>query len=415
MNSSLFDAGGAPFSMLDAMKQTGGNVSPLKYYGGSKSSKKENKIIIEAWKCFKKDTKGIKDKVLKARIRNAEALLKRKIGGAEGEGESEVKTEAEAEVEAGAETEGVESNSDEVAKELRELKDKIANVEAGLDLVKIKVGINMDDDSAVKNALETVTKFINKKLESTEQEGGRRSKKHGGEAPGQYAINNIYAPEVGDGVTIGGRRSKKHGGEYASVNVDAASYGLLDTKQAGGRRSKKHGGEYAQVLPETASYDLLDAKQAGGRRSKKHGGNNDTLSSVLANPLADLQNNMLPKMGGTNGNIISNPIANPVAELQNMFPKSGGKKSKKKGGNTDALSSVLANPLAELQNNMLKTGGKRSKKKGGNLEFPGQLDAINSLSTANQVVTGAGSTTSHEATALNPTHTSLGGSRRSRR
>ena len=387
MNSSSFDAGGAPFSMLDAMKQTGGNISPLKYYGGSKSSKKENKIIIEAWKCFKKDTKGIKDKVLKARIRNAEALLKRKIGGAEGEGEgeSEVKTEAEAEVEAGAETEGVESNSDEVAKELRELKDKIANVEAGLDLVKIKVGINMDDDSAVKNALETVTKFINKKLESTEQEGGRRSKKHGGEAPGQYAINNIYAPEVGDGVTIGGRRSNKRGGEYASVNVDAASYGLLD------------------------------AKQAGGRRSKKHGGNNDTLSSVLANPLADLQNNMLPKMGGTNGNIISNPIANPVAELQNMFPKSGGKKSKKKGGNTDALSSVLANPLAELQNNMLKTGGKRSKKKGGNLEFPGQLDAINSLSTANQVVTGAGSTTSHEATALNPTHTSLGGSRRSRR
>ena len=73
MNTSVqaFEAGGTPFSMLNAMKG-----------GGSKSKKQDRKTVLEAWKCFRKDTKAIKDKGLKLRIRRVEQILKNKVGGA---------------------------------------------------------------------------------------------------------------------------------------------------------------------------------------------------------------------------------------------------------------------------------------------------------------------------------------------
>ena len=44
-------------------------------------AKKDHKIVLEAWKQFKQDTKGIKDKSLKMRVKAVESVLKRKVGG----------------------------------------------------------------------------------------------------------------------------------------------------------------------------------------------------------------------------------------------------------------------------------------------------------------------------------------------
>ena len=52
-------------------------------------AKKDHKIVLEAWKQFKQDTKGIKDKMLKMRVKAVESVLKRKVGGF-GEGEDGV-------------------------------------------------------------------------------------------------------------------------------------------------------------------------------------------------------------------------------------------------------------------------------------------------------------------------------------
>ena len=79
-------------SMISSMNSSMAGVMPS--MGGRKSSKsddrnksmdggnkKEHKMLLNAWKDFKEDIKGIKDKVLKTRVKNVESLLKRKVGG----------------------------------------------------------------------------------------------------------------------------------------------------------------------------------------------------------------------------------------------------------------------------------------------------------------------------------------------
>jgi len=434
MNTSSFDAGGAPFSMLDAMnttKQLGGNESRLKYYGGSKTAKKEYKVVMEAWKCFKLDTKSVKEPVLKSRIRYAENILKRRIGGAS---DDEPKGEGEGENE--GEPKSVQENGDnysEVVSQLDGLKNKVTELEAGLAVIQSKLVLDGDDNDAVKKALEIITTFINNKIDTVEQAGGRKYKKKFGGTSGQYAINDIYAKEVGNGITVGGKRFKNKGGEYAQVLPDTSSYNILDAK---------HGGN-GNIISNPIANPLGDLRNIlsknGGKKSKKKGGNKD----MLENPLGDLQN-MLSKTGG-NKDMLENMLSktggnkdmleNPLGDLQNMLSKTGGKKSKKKGGNKD----MLENPLGDLQNMLSKTGGKKSKKKGGNkdmlenplgdlqnmlsktggnLGFPGQLDSVSNLDKINEVVTSAGSgpasSVSHDSNLSNTTatHTSLGGGRR---
>ena len=272
MNTSVqaFEAGGTPFSMLNAMKG-----------GGSKSKKQDRKTVLEAWKCFRKDTKSIKDKGLKLRIRRVEQILKNKVGGDDANGNeiSDENTMPETPVsEVQQEANNTSDQLSGISDRLGNMEKSIATLQQDVETLKINTGLEPDEHKKAVDALNTLTEIVNKYItpkeepgsESSEQSGGKRSKskakkhvKWGGEAPGQYAINNIYAPEVGSSVTVGGKK-KHRGGRVELAPSAPTSYNLLDNGM--------HKGGNSTISITNPLSNLMDAVKTGGKRHSKRGG-----------------------------------------------------------------------------------------------------------------------------------------------
>ena len=375
-----YSASGVPFSILDtlrsqmnggAFKKSGKDFKD-KTSGGVKSKNqfiKDRKLVLEAWKSFRKDVKLVKDKYLKDKIRRVERVLKSKQYGGllndkgeevdengnvinKNEGEVE---EGEVKVEDGVEEKREESRNDDIAI----LKESIDNLRAKMDVVFDNLGINKDkvDSETAKNALKSLTEFVDKcKIEKDSEStftatGGKsRSKKvkKGGnilQDQGQYAINNIIPDKY-----IGGMKLKrvsssriKKGGENTSCNNTTtftnitgsdSSYNLLHNDQP-------FTSQYAQVPPELSPISSLTPISSLSPISSL------TSSSVFdAVPSA----NDVPAQAPMDTNAVPAPIYTNVAPITS----GGGKKKSKKG---------------------------KKSKNGGNFGLPGDLHNILSPSS----------------------------------
>ena len=303
-----FDATGAPFSMLTAMrggekhsqsKDRKDRDRQREKLGGSK---KDHKMVLEAWKSFKKEVKDVKDRSVKLRISRAGELLKSKSGG---DGETNAVPNADPngvpnasptyetndEPEMNEETEGEEPKEDKneatveyLLEQNQKVSEAIDEIQKTLIQIKDKVGIEDDDYAVAMAAIESLTKFVNK--HSAEKMVGGKKKKHiKGGTQGQYELNNIYAPESNSDVVIGGKKQlkkKSMGGTYASTTLE--TYVLPTHGGERRRRSRKSGGEYANAdnssmapdlgvnsQTDVSSYDpnTNHATLGGGRKGKK--------------------------------------------------------------------------------------------------------------------------------------------------
>ena len=259
-----FNAGGSPFSMLDAMK--GGKNKKIHL----DNRKADSKIVREAWKNFNKDVKSVKDKYLKEKLRLVGGFFKNKMyGGVESDEPNENEP---ASVEEPAPTDESESIDDK----LKVIKDTVNGLVEKVTNLEATVGIsNKTSYEKAKAALEDLTEFVEahqeEQQQQEEQNGGKKNKsksnkkkhvKRGGELPGQYAINNIYNPENGSSVTLGGKKksNKKRGGNNELASVDPNSYNLLK----GGNS-----------LPNSGLNPLgeLNNLFGGSKKNRKSGGN----------------------------------------------------------------------------------------------------------------------------------------------
>lgn len=254
MSVQAFSAEGVPFSMTSAMR--GGDAFsaegvPFSMTSAMKGGKafSDHKKVAEAWKSFKNNTKHIKDKSLKIRVKSAEQYLKNTRGGTTPVMDNGISPEHESEGDAQAPAFPAPNDSD-VLEKLREMNDVILKLVEDVAHIKSKVGIDSDDHKNALEALEILKAFIMK--HTTQKLGGNASKnnrarsstrKYGGEPPGSILLNGLYAPEVGSSVTLGG--------SYASAMPNNNTYMLQNggvaevhpTMKAGRKnKSKKRGG-----------------------------------------------------------------------------------------------------------------------------------------------------------------------------
>jgi hypothetical protein len=124
------------------------------------------------------------------------------------------------------------------------IQESVKDFKVKLDMIATKVGLE-PDNSNVKAAMDAVQVLVNyfetykkqlggknksntRKTKSAKSAKSAKSNKYGGTNPGQYAINNIYTPELNNSVTIGGKKSRKmKGGVCAYASADT-NYTLLE-------------------------------------------------------------------------------------------------------------------------------------------------------------------------------------------
>ena len=399
-----YSASGVPFSILDTLRSqmNGGvfkskkNMEKAKTSGGVKSKNqftKDRKLVLEAWKLFRKDVKLVKDKYLKDKIRKVERVFKSKQYGGkldeygnevdevgeDGNGINTIEDEKLTNKEDTETFENVKSaveepSSDEPSvqelnRSVKELKESLLNLRANMSAVLDKLGLDKDKVSieTVKAALDNISKFVDKcsnNSESTLSGGKSKSKskskkvKNGGNIiQGQYAINDIYSPEKGSSVTVGGKnkgvsvRRFKKGGEYAACNNTTtftnvtgsdSSYNLLNN-------DPPFNSQYALVPPE------LTPSSAETSTS--------IFTSTPDTSVAPMTAPMYAPMTA--------PMTAPMDSYQSSPVTSGGgkKKSKnsKKGGNFGLPGDLhnLLSPSTLTPENVATSGGSRKKSSSG--------------------------------------------------
>ena len=338
-----YSASGVPFSILDtlrsqmnggAFKKSGKDFKD-KTSGGVKSKNqfiKDRKLVLEAWKSFRKDVKLVKDKYLKDKIRRVERVLKSKqYGGLLNDKGEEV-----------------DENGNVINKNEGEVEEGEVKVEDGVE--EKREESRNDDIAILKESIDNCK--IEKDSESTFTATGGKSRtkkvKKGGnilQDQGQYAINNIIPDKY-----IGGMKLKrvsssriKKGGENTSCNNTTtftnitgsdSSYNLLHNDQP-------FTSQYAQVPPELSPISSLTPISSLSPISSL------TSSSVFdAVPSA----NDVPAQAPMDTNAVPAPIYTNVAPITS----GGGKKKSKKG---------------------------KKSKNGGNFGLPGDLHNILSPSS----------------------------------
>jgi hypothetical protein len=398
-----YSASGVPYSILDTLKSqmNGGALKSVKAKtsGGVKSKSqftKDRKLLLEAWKLFRKDVKIVKDKYLKDKIRKVERVFKSKYYGGELNGKEDdengdvinketnvqqlpEEVETPEEVEKLEEPSSDEPSLEELNSSVKDLKESFLTLQSNMGAVLDKLGLNKGIDSeTVKVALKNVEKFVeecSKKSESTFSGGKSKKVKKGGnilqdQGQGQYAINNIYSLEKGSSVTIGGKKSKresssriKKGGEYAACNNTTtftnvtgsdSSYNLLNN-------DAPFTSQYALVPPELTPSSALTSSSMFHLTP-------DAVAAPMAAPMVapmaaptSVDSNAAPT--SMDSNAAPTPVTSGGGKKYSKGDKKGVKKGDKKGGNFGLPGDLhnLLSPSTLTPEKLSVSGGSKKK------------------------------------------------------